>query len=767
MKLKFKKYSFTVFLFFIPLFATFSQSNTENQGHDMMWVTWIGSLAALIFALILAIKVLRKDPGNEKMQEISKAIQEGAVAYLKQQYKIVALFFVALFIVLAIISYGFKLLSPFVPFAFITGGFFSGLAGFIGMSIATRANARTAKGAEESLNSGLRVAFSSGTVMGMVVVGLGLLDLSIWWTLLRYVFLPMGLIGSVEEIPPIMITFGMGASSMALFARLGGGIFTKAADVGADLVGKIEAGIPEDDPRNPATIADNVGDNVGDVAGMGADLYESYVGSIIATMALGSVASLNLPNISALQAIQVPVSVATIGVISSIIGTLLVRAKGDVSQKVLLGALRKGIYTSTILIAVFSFLFIYFTVGKSFLGIWGAMIVGLLAGNIIGFSTEFYTSDNYKPTKDLAQESQTGPATIIIGGIALGMASTFIPAITVALATIIAFFLSGGATNAGIGLYGIGMAAVGMLSTLGITLATDAYGPVGDNAGGIAEMANLDPIVRERTDALDALGNTTAATGKGFAIGSAALTALALLAEYGNKIVESLKHMDVSKTFERFYTGLLTITKTADGIKHVTLNVNLLHPLILIGLFIGGALPFIFSSMSMSAVGRAAGEMVKEVRRQFREKKGILQGTEKPDYASCVAISTKSAQREMVLPSLLAIIAPLLVGIIFGPLTVISLLAGALASGFVLAIMMANSGGSWDNAKKFIEKGNLGGKGSDAHKAGVVGDTVGDPFKDTSGPSLNILIKLMSMVSIVFVTSFIAINNLILKLFGG
>ncbi len=767
MKLKFKKYLFTIFLLLIPLFSTFSQSNTANQEHDMMWVTWIGSLAALIFALILAIKVLRKDPGNEKMQEISKAIQEGAVAYLKQQYKVVALFFVVLFIILATISYGFKLLSPFVPFAFITGGFFSGLAGFIGMSIATRANARTAKGAEESLNSGLRVAFSSGTVMGMVVVGLGLLDLSIWWTLLRYVFLPMGLIGSVEEIPPIMITFGMGASSMALFARLGGGIFTKAADVGADLVGKIEAGIPEDDPRNPATIADNVGDNVGDVAGMGADLYESYVGSIIATMALGSVASLSLPNISALQAIQVPVSVATIGVISSIIGTLLVRAKGDVSQKVLLGALRKGIYTSTILIAVFSFLFIYFTVGKSFLGIWGAMIVGLLAGNVIGFSTEFYTSDNYKPTKDLAQESQTGPATIIIGGIALGMASTFIPAITVALATIIAFFISGGATSAGIGLYGIGMAAVGMLSTLGITLATDAYGPVGDNAGGIAEMANLDPIVRERTDALDALGNTTAATGKGFAIGSAALTALALLAEYGNKIVESLQHMEVGKTFEKFYTGLLTITKTADGLKHITLNVNLLHPLILIGLFIGGALPFIFSSMSMSAVGRAAGEMVKEVRRQFREKKGILQGTEKPDYASCVAISTKSAQREMVLPSLLAIIAPLLVGIIFGPLTVISLLAGSLASGFVLAIMMANSGGAWDNAKKFIEKGNLGGKGSDAHKAGVVGDTVGDPFKDTSGPSLNILIKLMSMVSIVFVTSFIAINNLILKLFGG
>ncbi len=768
MKFKSKKIILTILFLFIPLIASFSETNTTKPGSDMMWITWIGSIAALIFALILALNVLKKDEGNEKMKEISKAIQEGALAYLKQQYKIVGLFFVVLFIVLAIISYVFKLLSPFVPFAFITGGFFSGLAGFIGMTIATRANARTAKGAEESLNSGLRVAFSSGTVMGMVVVGLGLLDLSIWWSLLRYVFLPMGLIESVEDIPPIMITFGMGASSMALFARLGGGIFTKAADVGADLVGKVEAGIPEDDPRNPATIADNVGDNVGDVAGMGADLYESYVGSIVATMALGSVASLSLPNVSALQAIQIPVSVATIGVISSIIGTLLVRAKGDASQKVLLSALRKGIYTATALIAVFSFLLIYFTAGKSFLGIWGAMIVGLLAGNVIGFFTEYYTSDNYKPTQELAQETQTGPATIIIGGIALGMASTFIPAITVALATIIAFFISGGATSAGIGLYGIGMAAVGMLSTLGITLATDAYGPVADNAGGIAEMANLDPIVRERTDALDALGNTTAATGKGFAIGSAALTALALLAEYGNKIIESLEHMNVSATFEKFYAGLLTITKTATGeIKEITLNVNLLHPLILIGLFIGGALPFIFSSMSMRAVGRAAGEMVKEVRRQFREKKGILQGTEKPDYASCVAISTKSAQREMVLPSLLAIIVPIVVGIVFGPLTVISLLAGSLASGFVLAIMMANSGGAWDNAKKFIEKGNLGGKGSDAHKAGVVGDTVGDPFKDTSGPSLNILLKLMSMVSIVFVTSFIALNNLILKLFGG
>ncbi len=750
----------------VPITGIFADSTAEGS-HDMMWITWIGSFAALIFALFLAVSVIKKDAGSEIMRTISRAIQEGAIAYLKQQYKVVALFFVFLFILLAVISFWLKLLSPFVPFAFITGGFFSGLAGFIGMSISTRANARTARAAQDTLNGGLRVAFSSGTVMGMVVVGLGLLDLSIWWTLLRYVFLPMGLIKNIAEIPPIMITFGMGASSMALFARLGGGIFTKAADVGADLVGKVEAGIPEDDPRNPATIADNVGDNVGDVAGMGADLYESYVGSIIATMALGSIASLKLPNVSALQAIQIPVSIATIGVLSSILGTVFVHAKGDVSQKVLLGALRRGIYAATIMIAVFSFILIYFTAGKSFLGVWGAVIVGLIAGNIIGFSTEYFTSDNYKPTKELANETQTGPATVIIGGIALGMASTFVPVITVALATLFAFFISGGGVNPGIGLYGIGMAAVGMLSTLGITLATDAYGPVADNAGGIAEMANLDPAVRERTDALDALGNTTAATGKGFAIGSAALTALALLAEYGNKIVEGLHHIPVSKTFENLYTGLLHITRSAGGqIQNVSLSVDLMNPLILVGLLIGGVLPFVFSSMSMRAVGRAAGDMVKEVRRQFREKKGILQGTEKPDYAACVLISTKSAQREMVLPSLLAIIAPVSVGIIFGPVTVIALLAGSLATGFVLAIMMANSGGAWDNAKKYVENGNLGGKGSDAHKAAIVGDTVGDPFKDTSGPSLNILIKLMSMVSIVFVTSFIALNNLILRLFG-
>ena len=748
-------------LLLLPAFPALAQAEAAPGGRDLMWVTWIGSVAALLFALILALGVLRKSPGNATMQELSRAVLEGATAYLKQQYKIVGLFFALLFVVLAIISYGLQLLSPFVPFAFITGGFFSALAGFIGMSIATRANSRTAQGASESLNAGLRVAFSSGTVMGMTVVGLGLLDIAIWWFLLRFAFdVP------VVEIPPIMITFGMGASLQALFARLGGGIFTKAADVGADLVGKVEANIPEDDARNPATIADNVGDNVGDVAGMGADLYESYVGSIIATMALGAIASLNLPEVSALQMIQVPVSVATIGVLCSILGTAVVRAKGDASQHVLLRALRNGTLLSTGLIAVLSLVLVLLTTGPSFVGLWGAMIVGLVAGNVIGYFTEYYTSDHYAPTKALAAEAQTGPATLIIQGHALGMLSTLIPVVTVVAATLLAFFFSGGAQFAGIGLYGIGLAAVGMLSTLGITLATDAYGPVADNAGGIAEMAEMDPQVRERTDALDSLGNTTAATGKGFAIGSAALTALALLAEYRNKIVEALDTVAVSQFFERFYTGIITITRDASGaVQHAEMSINLMDPKILMGLFIGAVLPFVFASLSMKAVGRAAGDMVKEVRRQFQANPGILKGEVRPDYASCVEISTRGAQREMVVPSILAVAAPIVVGIVFGPFTVIALLAGALATGFVLAIMMANAGGAWDNAKKFVEAGNFGGKGSEAHKAGVIGDTVGDPYKDTSGPSINILLKLMSMVSIVFVTSFLALNNLLVSLF--
>ena len=749
-------------LLLLPAIPALAQADAAPAGRDLMWVTWIGSVAALLFALLLALSVLRKNPGTRIMQDLSRAILEGATAYLKQQYKVVGLFFILLFVVLAIISFGLKLLSPFVPFAFITGGFFSALAGFIGMSIATRANARTAQGASESLNAGLRVAFSSGTVMGMTVVGLGLLDISIWWFLLRAVWdVP------VVQIPPIMITFGMGASLQALFARLGGGIFTKAADVGADLVGKVEANIPEDDARNPATIADNVGDNVGDVAGMGADLYESYVGSIIATMALGAIASLNLPEVSALQMIQVPVSVATIGVLCSIIGTAVVRTKGDASQHVLLRALRNGTLLSTLLIAVLSLVLVLLTAGPSFIGIWGAMIVGLVAGNVIGYFTEYYTSDNYKPTQELATEAQTGPATLIIQGHALGMVSTLIPVVTVVVATLTAFFLSGGAQFPGIGLYGIGLAAVGMLSTLGITLATDAYGPVADNAGGIAEMADMEPHVRERTDALDSLGNTTAATGKGFAIGSAALTALALLAEYRNKIVEALDTVAVGPAFERFYGGLIAITRDAAGhVQAVEMSIDLMDPKILMGLFIGAVLPFVFASLSMKAVGRAAGDMVKEVRRQFQANPGILEGTVRPDYASCVEISTKGAQREMIVPSILAVVAPILVGVIFGPFTVIALLAGALATGFVLAIMMANAGGAWDNAKKFIEAGNYGGKGSEAHKAGVIGDTVGDPYKDTSGPSINILLKLMSMVSIVFVTSFLALNNQLVSLFG-
>jgi K(+)-stimulated pyrophosphate-energized sodium pump len=745
-------------LILLPLAGAFAQGTAGSSTIDMMWLTWVGSIAALAFALYQAISVMKKDPGTSKMQEISKAVQEGAMAYLKQQYSVVGLVFIAVFALLALLSFGFGLISKFVPFAFITGGFFSGLSGFIGMSIATRANCRTASAVGKSLNDGLRVAFSSGTVMGMTVVGLGLLDLSIWWTLLRYVFHVAD-----QAIPPIMITFGMGASSMALFARVGGGIFTKAADVGADLVGKVEKGIPEDDPRNPATIADNVGDNVGDVAGMGADLYESYVGAIVATMALGAIGSIRMPGVSIIQFIQVPISIATIGVICSIIGSLFVRAKGDVSQKVLLRALRTGVYLSTGLIAVLSFLFVLFTVGTEFLGIWGAMMVGLIAGNIIGYATEYYTSDSYKPTRALANDTQTGPATLIIGGLSLGMLSTLIPVVTVVIATLAAFFLSGGSANANMGLYGIGLSAVGMLATLGITLATDAYGPVADNAGGIAEMAHLSPKVRERTDALDSLGNTTAAQGKGFAIASAALTALSLIAEYANKIIEGLETgvAKVGNAFYSYYTGL--VTRAANGT--ISLKIDLMDPKVLIGLFLGAVLPFVFCALAMRAVGRAAGDMVKEVRRQFKENKGILTGRVKPDYAACVQISTKGAQKAMILPSLLALIAPIGVGIVFGPFTVIALLAGSLATGFVLAVMMANSGGAWDNAKKFIENGNLGGKGSAAHKAAVVGDTVGDPFKDTAGPAMNILLKLMSMVAIVFVTTTVSLNGLIVRLF--
>jgi K(+)-stimulated pyrophosphate-energized sodium pump len=720
-----------------------ASTTASYGGFDLIWLTLTGSVVALTFAGSLIWRTMKKDPGPKEMREISDAVHTGAMAYIRQQYKVVAMFFVVLFVVLGFIAWivpmmngGQRLLSRYVPVAFLTGGFFSALSGFIGMKVATKANCRTAFAASKSLNAGLRVAFNSGTVMGMVVVGLGLLDLSLWWILLRYVFLPLGWgINSAAEIPPIMITFGMGASSAALFARLGGGIYTKAADVGADLVGKVEAGIPEDDPRNPATIADNVGDNVGDVAGMGADLYESYVGSVVATMALGSAAAALMGlGEKALLFIQLPAFIAVIGVIASIIGTFLVRSKEDATQKTLLRALRTGVWSSTGLIAVASFFAIYFLLPGQ-LGLWGSVAVGLVAGLIISVSTEYFTSDTYKPTKNLAQATTTGPATLIIGGLSLGMLSTAIPVVTVVLGTLGAFYFADGLHSAVTGLYGIGLAAVGMLSTLGITLATDAYGPVADNAGGIAEMTHQAPEVRRRTDALDSLGNTTAATGKGFAIGSAALTALALIAEYGQKIA------DFSKiTFENVVA-------------------NILNPAVLVGLMLGVTLPFVFAAMAMGAVGRAAQAMVDEVRRQFKAKPGILQGTDKPDYASCVKISTMGAQREMVLPSLMAVTVPIIVGFLFGPYTVLALLAGATASGFVLAIMMANSGGAWDNAKKHIEAGNLGGKGSPAHKAAVVGDTVGDPFKDTSGPCLNILIKLMSMVSIVFVGTCIAVNN--------
>ncbi len=712
--------------------------------------TLFGSVCALIFAFFLARYVLKQDSGTDKMIEISEAIQKGARAYLSQQYKVVGIIFIALFVLLGILSFGFGLISPFVPFAFITGGFFSGLAGFIGMSVATKANAKTAWAAKKSLNAGLRVAFSTGAVMGMTVVGLGLLDLSLWYGLLKLVF-------KMDDaaIPPIMITFGMGASTMALFARVGGGIFTKAADVGADLVGKVEAGIPEDDPRNPAVIADNVGDNVGDVAGMGADLYESYVGAIVATMALGSAAALASKGImQVLSLIQIPLAISTIGVLLSIVGTFFVQAKEDATQSTLLSALRKGVWFSTIGIALFSFLYIFFlpSLGASYLGIWGAMMCGLLAGNVIAFFTEYFTSDTYKPTKEVADSTLTGAATVIISGLAVGMKSTVVPVISVAAAILGSYYLAGGASNVVLGLYGIGIAAVGMLATLGITLATDAYGPVADNAGGIAEMAGLDPEVRKRTDALDSLGNTTAATGKGFAIGSAALTALALIAEYNQKIGEAVVELTSRGGIFAAYAAQSFAT-------------SLINPYVISCLFIGAMLPFLFSALTMQAVGRAAGAMVQEVRRQFKSDPGIMAGTSKPDYAACVAISTKGAQKEMIFPSMLALFAPILVGIFVGPIGVMATLAGALASGFVLAIMMANSGGAWDNAKKYVERGNHGGKKSDAHKAAVVGDTVGDPFKDTSGPAMNILLKLMSMVSIVFVSTTMVLNALFMSLF--
>ena len=677
----------------------------------------ICAIIALVFAAVNFYSVKKKPEGTEKMAEISAKIRKGAMAYLKRQYKTVGIFFAVMFVILGILAFT-GMLTPFVPFAFITGGFFSGLSGFIGMKIATYANSRTANGARESLNKGLKIAFSSGAVMGLTVVGLGLLDISVWFILLKFVFKL-----EIDAIMSAMLTFGMGASSMALFARVGGGIFTKAADVGADLVGKVEVGIPEDDPRNPACIADNVGDNVGDVAGMGADLYESYVGSIISCGALAVAAGLGL------NGVLVPMLIAAIGIISSIIGTFFVSTKENADQKALLGSLRRGTYASSILSAIGSAVLIYTLIPENASVFW-AVISGLVAGVLIGFFTEYYTSDTYKPTKKLAGSSETGSATIIIDGISLGMLSTAIPVIIIAISIIVSFFTAGGADSFASGLYGVGLSAVGMLSTLGITLATDAYGPVADNAGGIAEMSGLEPQVRERTDALDSLGNTTAATGKGFAIGSAALTALALIVSYTDE-VENL----------------------------VELNLSITNPAVLIGLLVGAMLPFLFSSMTMKAVGRAAQKIVVEVRRQFREIKGLMTGEAEADYESCIDICVKSSLKEMIAPAALGIIAPIVVGFVLGCNGVVGMLAGALVSGFVLAIMMSNSGGAWDNAKKHIEAGNYNGKGSDNHKAAVVGDTVGDPFKDTAGPSVNILIKLLSMVSIVF-ASLVASGNL-------
>ena len=731
----------------------------------IFWIVPIASIIALGFAFFFFRQMMKESEGSPRMKEIALYVRQGAMAYLKQQYKIVLIVFIILALFFVFLAFGMGVQNKWVPFAFLTGGFFSGLAGFIGMKTATYASARTANAASLSLDRGLKVAFRSGAVMGLTVVGLGLLDISLWYLILNF-FIDATGTQKMVIITTTMLTFGMGASTQALFARVGGGIYTKAADVGADLVGKVEAGIPEDDPRNPATIADNVGDNVGDVAGMGADLYESYCGSILATAALGAAAfSMTGNEGMQIKAVLAPMLIAAVGIILSIIGIFLVRTKEGANMKQLLGALGKGTNISSVLIAAFTFGILYFLGIKNWVGVSFSVITGLVAGIIIGQVTEYYTSHSYKPTQKIARSSQTGPATVIISGIGTGMISTAIPVLTIGVAIILAFLcainfdvhnmLSN--ENLSLGLYGIGIAAVGMLSTLGITLATDAYGPIADNAGGNAEMSGLDPEVRKRTDALDALGNTTAATGKGFAIGSAALTALALLASY----IEELK-IGAVRLFEQaaasgkdFALGA-SESLSMEQIEAATIRdfmtwfeVNLMNPKVLAGVFIGSMLAFLFCGLTMNAVGRAAESMVNEVRRQFREIKGILTGEATPDYARCVEISTKGAQREMLFPSILAILAPILTGVIFGVAGVMGLLVGGLGAGFVLAIFMANAGGAWDNAKKYIEEGNHGGKGSENHKATVVGDTVGDPFKDTSGPSLNILIKLMSMVSIV------------------
>ena len=719
----------------------------------LFWFVPLASVLALLFAGLFYKQMRKASEGTETMREIAAHVRKGAMAYLKQQYKVVTVVFIVLALFFAVLAYGFNVQNPWVPFAFLTGGFFSGLAGFIGMKTATYASARTANAARNSLNEGLKLAFRSGAVMGLVVVGLGLLDISLWYLVLDY-FIDTTGAQKLVIITTTMLTFGMGASTQALFARVGGGIYTKAADVGADLVGKVEAGIPEDDPRNPATIADNVGDNVGDVAGMGADLYESYCGSILATAALGASAFYDGADLQA-KAVLAPMLIAAAGILLSIVGLYTVRTKEGAGMQQLLKSLGTGVNLSSVLIAVAAFGILYLLQMPNWFGISCSVVVGLIAGVIIGQSTEYYTSHSHKPTQSIAHSSNSGPATVIISGLGIGMVSTAIPVLTITCAIILAFLCATGfdtanlltAGNLSLGLYGIGIAAVGMLSTLGITLATDAYGPIADNAGGNAEMSKLEPHVRQRTDVLDALGNTTAATGKGFAIGSAALTALALLASYIEEVKMGLQHIGTTTIDIAGRTVEVTRATIPDFMAYY--QVDLMNPKVLIGVFIGSMMAFLFCGLTMNAVGRAARKMVEEVRRQFREIKGILTGEATPDYARCVAISTQGAQREMLFPSILAIIAPILVGIIFGVAGVMGLLVGGLGAGFVLAVFMANAGGAWDNAKKYIEEGHHGGKGSEAHKATVVGDTVGDPFKDTSGPSLNILIKLMSMVAIV------------------
>lgn len=696
---------------------------------DLMLLVPICSIIALLFAAYLGRKIMKCDEGDSEIKAVAEKIKRGSNAFLIRQYKGVSLFFLGIFIILMILSLR-GYLSIFVPFAFITGGLFSGLSGYLGMKTATNANSRTTMAAKKSLNGALRIAFSSGAIMGLVVVGLALLHLGVWYYILDWYYAALPEVEKIGQITSAMLTFGMGASSMALFARVGGGIFTKAADVGADLVGKVEAGIPEDDHRNPAVIADNVGDNVGDVAGLGADLYESYVGSLVSACALAVSAGLGL------DGVMLPLTIASVGAIACIIGTFFVKAKEDASQKALLGALRRGTYIASVLVAISAFFIVRLVLGENNLGIYFSILSGLIAGILIGYFTEYYTSDNYKPTRNLADMTKTGSATTIIGGLSLGMISTAIPVIIISISIIISFLVSGGSKDFSLGLYGIAISAVGMLSTLGITLATDAYGPVADNAGGIAEMTEQDPEVRKRTDALDSLGNTTAATGKGFAIGSAALTALAFIAAYRDSVENIVKSQGLDFTF----------------------NLSIINPQVLIGLFIGGMVTFVFSALTMDAVGRAASQIVVEVRRQFKEIKGLMEGKAEADFEKCVDICTKSSQRELIPIALVAILTPIITGLLLGPNGVAGLLAGSTVTGFVLAIMMANSGGAWDNAKKYIEGGVLGGKGSDCHKAAVVGDTVGDPFKDTTGPSIDILIKLMSMISIVFASLILAIG---------